>query len=90
MRVFNILGRFEVFLYDLSLKNLRNVTGRTSYISFPLHYYILLMYARTLYKTSLSHKYYLTRMTRYLLVDQNICGLVIRSTYCLLASRSNT
>lgn len=50
MRVFNILGRFEVFLYYLSQKNLRNVTGRTSYISSPLHYHILLMYARTLYK----------------------------------------
>lgn len=28
-----------------------------------------------------------TSMTRYLLVLQNDCGLVMRSTYCLLASR---
>ena len=46
MRVFNILGHFEVFLYDLSLKNLRNVTGRTSYTSSPLHYYILFINVR--------------------------------------------
>ena len=29
---------------------------------------------------------YFTSITRYLLVDQNICGLLMRSTYCLLAS----
>ena len=32
---------------------------------------------------------YFTSTTRYLLVDQNSCGLVMRSVYCLLASRSN-
>ena len=30
---------------------------------------------------------YFTNTTRYLLVDQNSCGSVMRSTYCLLASR---
>ena len=30
---------------------------------------------------------YFTTMTRYLLVDQNSCGLFMRRTYCLLASR---
>ena len=30
--------------------------------------------------------FYFTSITRYLLVDQNICGLLMRSTYCLLAS----
>lgn len=29
---------------------------------------------------------YLTSTTRYLLVDQKSCGLVMRSTYCLLTS----
>lgn len=29
---------------------------------------------------------YLTSTTKYLLVLQNICGLVMRKTYCLLAS----
>ena len=28
-----------------------------------------------------------TNTTKYLLVDQNSCGSVMRSTYCLLASR---
>ena len=32
--------------------------------------------------------FYFTSITRYLLVDQNICGLLMRSTYCLLASCS--
>ncbi len=30
---------------------------------------------------------YFTSTTRYLLVLQNVCGLVMRSTYCLLMSR---
>ena len=32
---------------------------------------------------------YFTCTTRYLLVDQNSCGSLMRSMYCLLASRSN-
>ena len=32
---------------------------------------------------------YLTSTTRYLLVLQKICGLVMRNVYCLLASRTS-
>ena len=32
--------------------------------------------------------YYFTRTTKYLLVLQKICGLVMRNVYCLLASRT--
>ena len=31
--------------------------------------------------------FYFTTTTRYLLVDQKICGLVMRSTYCFCALR---
>ena len=34
-----------------------------------------------------SSVFYFTTTTRYLLVDQKICGLVMRSTYCFCALR---
>ena len=40
-------------------------------------------------RSTLKPFYYFTWMTRYLLVDQNKSGLVMRSTYCLLASFCN-
>ena len=64
----------------------------------PMHCILRRQLHRAYWKMSAAHSCrisfrerdnYLTSTTRYLLVLQKICGLVMRSVYCLLASRTN-
>lgn len=64
----------------------------------PMHCILRRQLHRAYWKMSAAHSCrisfrerdnYLTSTTRYLLVLQKICGLVMRRVYCLLASRTN-
>lgn len=64
--------RFGVMMETVIKKGLRRRKARQSFVEIST--------------LGLINNSYFTRITRYLLVLQNICGFVMRSVYCLLAS----